>query len=260
MRTLFLLCFLSIGSCFLWAQNTQKFSYHYEMVKMDSTFEQAVGACGESHALEDFLAPKKDKLADKMNVVIGTAAKELTLFTPQSPLSNLISDALFEFGNHFLIDAKSGTADLALLNFGGIRVPIPAGNITVGSVYATLPFDNRVVVISLKGSELKKVLKRFTEKNCQPVANVQIDIRAQVPFSMKVNHAEIDNERIYKLVTIDFIQTGGDGILSNIQFESVSATNTMIRDVLIQYIQAATKRGEVIDAAIDNRIVIHPQF
>lgn len=54
-------------------------------------------------------------------------------------------------------------ADIALQNAGGVRIDIPAGEITVGTVYRLLPFANTLAVLDVTGSELRQTLEGAME-------------------------------------------------------------------------------------------------
>jgi hypothetical protein len=42
-------------------------------------------------------------------------------------------------------------ADVALLNSGGLRADLPAGELEYGAVYEIIPFDNNVATITMTG-------------------------------------------------------------------------------------------------------------
>ena len=156
----------------LHAQNS--YNYQYEVVKMDSTFDARADL-----TLETYISHLKQEKDKKMSQIIGTSKEVLTSFAPQSPLSNLLVDILFEWGNSYLLSKKMQQADLALLNFGGIRASLPQGKITVGDIYQIAPFDNTVAFVFVRGSELKKMFDGFTEKRNAPLANVQTTYRTE---------------------------------------------------------------------------------
>jgi 5'-nucleotidase len=54
-------------------------------------------------------------------------------------------------------------ADIALQNAGGVRIDIPAGEVTVGTVYTLLPFGNTLAVLDLEGGEIRALLEGALE-------------------------------------------------------------------------------------------------
>jgi len=79
--------------------------------------------------------------------IIGFSNSELPRYSPQ--LHNLITDS-------WLVAYPD--ADVAITNSGGIRQPIPAGDISKGDIVGVLPFDNNIIELELTGSQLIDVL------------------------------------------------------------------------------------------------------
>ena len=66
----------------------------------------------------------------------------------ETPIGNFAADVLREAAN----------ADVAVMNTGGIRAPIPMGPVTVADIYSTFPFDNTIVAVPMTGNELRGLL------------------------------------------------------------------------------------------------------
>lgn len=243
--------FFVCGFCInIFSQNTN-YHYQYEVVKMDSTLDKFADLTMETYM--DYLKREKDKLMDNP---IGTSKEVLTSFAPESPLSNLLVDMLFEWGNTYLLSKKMANADLALLNFGGIRAALPQGKITIGDIYQIAPFDNTVAIVTVKGSELKKMFDGFTEKRNAPMANVQTIYSTNRLNSYTIGGHVLDHEKVYTIITINFLALGGDDFLSNVNFRSVTYLDTMLRDVFIDAIRKKEAQGIAIESARDNRVII----
>jgi len=237
---------------FVNAQNNN-YIYQYETVKMDSVFDKRADLTLETYLY--YLKQEKDK---KMDQVIGISKELLISSAPMSPLSNLLVDLLFEWGNNYLISKKLKKADMALLNFGGIRAALPQGKITVGDIYQISPFDNTVAFVFVKGSELKKMFDNFTIKRNAPMANVQTIYQADKIISYTIGGIPLENDKIYTLSTINFLALGGDAFLSQIHFESVIYTDIPIRDVFIEEIRKNSMQNMQIESVVDARVKILP--
>jgi 2',3'-cyclic-nucleotide 2'-phosphodiesterase (5'-nucleotidase family) len=218
---------------------------------MDSTYDRDADLTIETHL--KYLKQQKDKTMDQS---IGVSKETLVSFPPMSPLSNLLVDMLFEWGNEYLSSKKMAKANLALLNFGGIRATLPEGRITVGDIFQIAPFDNTVAFVVVKGSELKKMFAGFTEKRNAPMANVQTIYSTGRLNSYTINGAPLDEEKNYTIVTLNFLALGGDDFLSNMNFESATYLEKPVRDVFIDAIRAKTAQGFEIESVRDNRVVI----
>jgi len=234
------------------AQNNN-YNYQYEVVKMDSTFDKGADLTIETYM--NHLRQEKDKVMDRF---IGNSKALLTSFSPMSPLSNLVVDMLFGWGNEYLLSKKMEKADLGVLNFGGIRAALQQGRITIGDIYQIFPFDNTVTFVSLKGSELKRMFDGFTEKRNTALANVQTIYSTGKLISCTIGGFPIENDKIYTMVTINFIATGGDDFLKNIHLESVTNLDAQLRDIFIEEIQKKTANNLEIEAVRDDRVIIRP--
>ncbi len=137
----------------------------------------------------------------------------------ESNLGNLIADGM-------LWKTRGAGAQIALQNGGGIRTSIPKGPITVGKVYEVLPFGNTLVVMDLKGSEIKAALEngvsqwenaagrflqvsglRYTFDLARPAGDrvVRVEVRTKEGF------LPLDPGATYRVVVNNFIANGGDG-------------------------------------------------
>ena len=246
-----ILFFLCSFFTFQHAQNG--YNYQCEVVKMDSTFDKRADL-----TLETYMSQLKQEKDKKMDQIIGISKEVLISRAPFSLLSNLLVDMLFEWGNNYLLSKKMKPADLALLNFGGIRAALPQGKITVGDIYQIAPFDNTVTFVFAKGSELKKMFDGFTEKRNAPLANVQATYRNGRLLSYTISGTSLVEDKIYTIVTINFLAVGGDEFLSQVNFESTLYLDVLVRDVYMNEIRKKTVQGIEIEGKIDDRVKILP--
>ncbi len=254
-RIILLFCTLLLFSIVLSAQHPA-FRYEYEVISLDSTFNTM-----KKSELSLYLDDLRQKLSKKMDVVIGVSSEELTSFSPASPLSNFLTDKLYEYGDEYLVKKKGVHADLSLLNMGGIRTDMPQGKITVGDIFNIIPFDNSVVIIALKGKELRKIFLKFQHRNGEPYSQLSIIYKQDRPFTILVKGEPIDDERIYYIVTADFLATHGDNIIpKEIVYEDIIYTKKLLRDVIIDKIKELTKAEKQIEGVMDERVIIEPQY
>lgn len=235
------------------AQNVspRHFEYGYKMVRLDSSYDSKLNP-----KLEKYLSKQKNKLDESMNVVIGYCNMPMLSYEPQSPLSNFLTDLLLNKGPQYVADGLS--CDVSMLNFGGIRTQLQQGDVTVGNIFSISPFDNFLTVVYIKGSELKKIFNAFTEKKNAPYSGIQMTYQNGRPISVKVQGQPIDNEKVYKLITLNFIAEGGDNLITGVQFEKVENSGVTFRDFLLDEIRKMHAEGKAIQGEIDNRVVIAP--
>ncbi len=239
---------------FLFCQAQNK-SYDYKLKAID-------GNCSsyDNPQLRKELDKEKKKLEKKTGVVIGYCPEDMISEMPQSPLSNFLTDIMVEIANEYCQKHHKEAVDFSLLNFGGIRSSLHAGNVTVGNIFEISPFENNLVIANIKGSELRKVFRRFKVKKCEPYSQ-QVSIQYVGDYFHKalIHGKEIENDKIYRMVTVDFILTGGDNILEGVEILSVEYTNIVIRDAYIKHIKKMTAEGKVITGKFDGRMSIIPQ-
>ena len=249
MKSLLFCIILSI-TAFGYAQNvsTPKYKYQYRMVRLDSTYDAKVDP-----KLAKYVAKKRAQMEKQMQVVIAHTDAELESFAPESPLSNFLTDILLNESSKYVKDTTFDNLDLSMLNFGGIRTSMPAGDVTVGDMFRISPFDNYLTFIVLKGSELRKALGRFDNKFNAPYSGATIVYKNNKPVKITVQGKPIDDNQLYKLVTLNFISDGGDKLLEDIQYEKIEYTTMTFRDFLVTEMKAMTARGEKVTGKKDGR-------
>lgn len=129
--------------------------------------------------------------------------------------------------------SASKRADFSLQNAGGVRIPIPTGQINMNTAFNLLPYDNVLVELDITGEEIKASLEdavsNFIDKGqsngSHPyAANLRWDLDMSKPFGSRFNNIEIkprnanwqaiDLKRKYIMVTNDYIAGGKDGYLT----------------------------------------------
>lgn len=129
-------------------------------------------------------------------------------------------------------------ADVALQNGGGIRAEIPAGPVTLRTMFGVMPFDNALVKLSLKGSDLRAVLDHGAGMGkIAQISGASVEYYRPKPAgerlaSAVVGGAPLDDDKIYSMVTLDFLTSGGDGYSVFDRFVSSEATGALARDAL----------------------------
>ncbi len=229
--------------------SAQKFSYRWERVAMDSTYEGS-----GSSPVEEIIVKYYPGIEELMEI-IGYSESELSKRQPESSLSNLAADVILATASPYL---KEGDKALSLTNFGGIRSELPKGAIRTYDVFSVFPFDNKIVIVEIKGSELKKLLNSFAKREqFQAMGGVQIEVKSKKMTKCLIGGSPLDENKIYKLATIDFLLDGGDYL--NLRKSALNIINTevFIRDAVVKYIKDKTAQGIVLSGKKDGRIVIN---
>lgn len=201
----------------------------------------------EDPAAKKMLQPYKEKLDTMMNAVIAEAKDDLIGDLNSGP-GPIIADGMIW---------KTG-AQIALLNRGGVRRDIYAGDISVGTVMEVLPFGNTLFLMELSGAEIKNTLEdgidfQIVNNPSNPLFPYVSGITYTInTLSMKGSriteikvkktdgaYADIEMDKTYKFVTLSYIALhGGDGYNFMKDFKGVKYDTGLIdSDVIIEYLK-----------------------
>ncbi|EBS6871510.1 bifunctional UDP-sugar hydrolase/5'-nucleotidase [Salmonella enterica] len=111
--------------------------------------------------------------------------------------------------------ARTG-ADYGVMSGGGIRDSIEAGDITYKSVLKVQPFGNIVVYADMSGKEvvdyLTAVAQMKPDSGAYPqFANVSFVAKEGKLTDLKIKGEPVDPAKTYRMATLSFNATGGDG-------------------------------------------------
>jgi 2',3'-cyclic-nucleotide 2'-phosphodiesterase (5'-nucleotidase family) len=135
---------------------------------------------------------------------------------------------------------KIGNTQIAINNGGGIRRSLEKGDVTVGDMYEILPFDNTIVTLDLKGSDLVKVIEHGIAPNgigWGQFAGIKVwyDKDTNKVTSIRLSDGtKIDMDKYYSVAINDFMITGGDGYDFS-QAKNVVNTNIVMRESIEDY-------------------------
>ncbi len=217
-------------------------------VKMDSTYDTST-----DNTLHDVVQTYKAELDKKMNVVIGTSTQFMDYGIPESLLTNLTSDVMKAYGDEQL----PGGVDVAVMNVHGHRANMPKGPITTGNLYEIYSFDNAIVFLDLKGSDLNDIFRSYARMNGAGISsNVKLVIENRNVKSVTVDGKPVDPDKIYKIVTLDYLADGNNGMTAFRKALKTDYTGLTLRDLMIDYVREQTREGKEISSKLDGRITV----
>jgi 5'-nucleotidase/UDP-sugar diphosphatase len=145
---------------------------------------------------------------------------------------------------HVLLAAQMArtSADFAVMSGGGIRDSIESGDITYKDVLKVQPFGNTVAYVDMSGKEvveyLTAVAKKTPDSGAYPqFANVSFVSTGGNLQDLKIKGEAIDPAKTYRLATLSFNATGGDGYPTIDKNPSYVNTGFVDAEVLKQYIE-----------------------
>ena len=222
-----------------------QFTYKWTPVPMDSTWD-VMKDLRATQVIEKY-SPQVAPLQE----IVGYSEAEYDKARPESGLSNFAADVV-----RSIAEEKTGEhVDVGLTNFGGIRTSLPKGAVRVYDIFSIFPFDNYLVTFDIKGNDLRRFLEQMiSRRRVEALSGVEMVITGNKADKLWVGGAPIDDDRVYKFATINFLMDGGDGVvLSDVAFNRKD-TGVWIRDAIVEYLKAQMDRGEKIVLAPDGRV------
>lgn len=164
-------------------------------------------------AIEQAIAPAIERAQARRAESLGTTLTGPlpAKYREESALGNLVTSLLLEL---------EPRADIAISNGGGLRADVPAGPLTYGALYDTLPFDNRKARLSMTGRALREAFQRnLTGKSgILSIAGARVEARCEADKLVvdivlegrtKAGRKLKDEDRVV-LITNEFLATRGD--------------------------------------------------
>jgi 2',3'-cyclic-nucleotide 2'-phosphodiesterase (5'-nucleotidase family) len=186
----------------------------------------------------------------RMNGVLGVAAKRMDIKRPLTTLGNFLADAYLTMTRE-----KLGVkADLAVMNMGGIRKPyVESGPITRGMVFEIMPFDNSITVVTVKGDLLVKYIES-TMTEGGGVSGLSFRIDGKSVKDIRIDGKPVDPGASYVLVTSDYASSDSRmaWFFSAAEKQQYSY---LLRDCIMDYIIKMDKEGKPIGEQLENRII-----
>ena len=190
-----------------------------------------------------------------MTIPVSRSARELD--NRGNALLNYLSDFMLERGGQLAPDV-----DLALLNKGSIRRSLPQGVVTRGTVITMQPFSNHIVVLDIKGSDLRRAFDVMATRQGDGVSRgvkAHFDMHTSRSTDIVINGKPLDDEATYRVATIDYLANGGDYMTPLTQGRVVATSDDIVYEDLLRYL-AGQGPDYVIDADDTPRmtpVVVH---
>lgn len=188
--------------------------------------------------------PQTGPTADRIDAILAPAEAEVAALRAEPlgarvlrPLTRdrLATDQLGSFVCDVLLSAHPDR-QICLVNSGGLRNDLPAGDLSYGQLYDALPFGNAVATMDLPGSTLLEVLRIGTAgghgvlqsaglaitydhgKDLCPTVDrdqdgdIDVNDRDRLVRVTLADGTAIDPDATYRVVTNSFLARGGDSL------------------------------------------------
>jgi 5'-nucleotidase len=164
----------------------------------------------------------------------------------ETPLGQVIADAQ-------LAATKDAGAEVAFMNPGGIRAPLPMpadGQVRYENLFSVQPFYNNLVTMTLSGAQVLTLLEQQWRGQGEQGRIMQVSKgfsyswdpkravgERVVPGSVKLNGQPLDPARSYRVTVNSFIASGGDNFVILKEGKDVR-TGVMDVDALEAFVKA----------------------
>ncbi len=242
-KFVFLLALAGLSAC-------QPKGYHVASRTASLTIIDSAAAPADS-SVARFLTPYRQKLNSTMNEVLTRSTGRIEKKPIDGPLNELLTDALLQQATQ----RYGKPLDASHLNYGGIRNNLPAGDITTGSIFEVMPFDNQLVVLTLAGTMLKQLLDHFAKGDKLVIGGLRAKTHnGEVQDVTFTNGRTLQPSETYTIAISDYVADGGDS--ANFLKDAVKRENInyLIRDALIDYFRQQGKTGQPLKPVSDGRI------
>lgn len=184
--------------------------------------------------------------------VIAHSSREMIKNGANCELTNWIVDHLRED----VAKITGRTVDVAIINSGGIRVDMPAGDVIMDDIVSMFPFKNYLCYVALTGKDLEAMLHEMVSvRSVMPMSGVKLVLTGKKIDSILVGGKPIDPEKIYGIGTIDFLLDGGDKMNVAKNAKELIITETMVIDSMLPYAMSYKEQGKSIEYFVDDRLV-----
>lgn len=244
--SLLITCLLLLASCESHVVKTgfeaENISVSEELGKVDSSIIK-------------LYQPFKETLDADMKRVISVSAFEMEKDKPESLLTNFLADLLLEESTLVAKEKSLNIIpDVSFFNYGGIRTPLPKGDITVGKIFELMPFENQLVFVKVSGEKMKAFLDYIADHGGDSVGGATLVISGEKATKITIGGKAFDTNKAYWLATNDYVAAGGDGLSMLQDNLDYIESDVKIRDMIISFMERKQAQGEDISPKLDGRI------
>ncbi|MEM6306146.1 MAG: 5'-nucleotidase C-terminal domain-containing protein [Pseudomonadota bacterium] len=155
-------------------------------------------------------------------------------------MGSLIADAM-------LARVKDQGIEIAIQNGGGIRASIDAGEVTMGEVMTVLPFQNTLSTFEVTGAAMVAALENGVSKmeegagRFPQVAGMSFTVDPSAEAGSRISDvmvggAPIDPEKVYGVVSNNYVRNGGDGYGMFVDAANAYDFGPDLADVMAEYL------------------------
>jgi 2',3'-cyclic-nucleotide 2'-phosphodiesterase (5'-nucleotidase family) len=196
--------------------------------------------------MQEFLEEYTEALNREMNRRITVSTGTIERGQPESPLGNLTADITREHASR----ALGREVDIALLNRGGLRTPIPEGDVTVGMIYELMPFENYITLLKFNGEQIRDIANELAVEGGEPISGLRMRIEGNRARDILVGEDPIVDDQTYWLATNNWMADGGGPVPTLWEPIERRDTTTLLRDAFIESLNTRSEISPKTDGRI----------
>lgn len=230
----------------------------YEYIPVTDRFSPSA----YSKEMQAFLAPYKHVVDSVNSRVIGWADMDMPNGKEVGEFANWTGDFGAWFGRQIADSLRQAGVDVppvafGMMNVGGIRQPMKKGVVTEGQILSTYPFNNRMRLIEILGSDLIETMKIVAPKGGEAVSGeVRVVTDADGKFErMLIDGVEVDPAGKYVVSTIDYVANGNDDMTPMKRHREIWRDSEEVSVRILRYIYNLTDKGLPVNADPNPRFV-----
>jgi len=205
--------------------------------------------------IEAFIKPYRTHILKDLDSVLSYAVNTYSKSDGDfnTAIGNFMADAVYEELNPVFKSMTGDNIDMVLLNHGGIRSIISKGNITTRTAFELMPFENSMVVVKMKGFQIKSLVEFLSKaKKAHPISKLKLEIDKDFNvLKASINNKAIEDHETYYVATNDFLYNGGDNMVFFQPNDSLFVLDYKVRNILIDHL----KKVDTINPIIDDRFI-----
>lgn len=205
--------------------------------------------------IEDYIKPFRENIRKDLDSVLAYSVDTFTKTDGDlnTAIGNFMVDAIYNEANPIFKSRTGNEIDMVLLNHGGIRSILSKGNVTKRTAFELMPFENSVVVVALKSSQIDSLIAFLANsKIAHPISKLKLALNQDFKVvEAQIKGKDIVPNKTYYVATNDYLYNGGDNMTFFKPNDSIYYLNYKIRNAIIDsFIKADT-----INPVIDDRFI-----
>jgi len=205
--------------------------------------------------IEAFIKPYRKHIQKDLDSVLAYSVDTYSKNNGylNTAIGNFLADVIFNEANPIFKSRTDKEIDMVLLNHGSIRSALNKGSISKRTAFQLMPFENSIVVVALKSSQLDSLMEYLrTEKKAHPISGLKLSIDKNYNIiQAKIRGGIIEKDKTYYVATSDYLYNGGDNMHFFKPNDSVYFLNYKVRNALID----TFNKLDTVKPVIDNRFI-----